>query len=266
MPQLVGGQHVNTGEVKHEIGLHFVEQAGQGFGQQLQVLGIVGAFGQGQVEVGNFFAGGVVAGSVHGKCKHARLVPEDGRRAVALVHVEVDDKDFLHGRNIGKQPGGGRRLVVQQAKSLAPRPKCVVRTARDVERHPVHQRLPGCFDGTAQNGDFALKQRGRPGEARGPLFGPRELAQAQALVIIGIVHPQNINVRGRDGGKKVGRRGRAFVQQLLGQQLIFQHREAVAGRQRMGVGWSKGNGEHPGAGIGRVDNEDVRLLIRHLTP
>ncbi len=65
--QLVGGPHVDARQVEYRIGLHFVEQAGQGGRQEPEVCGSVGAVGQSQVQVRRFFAGGVVAGAVHEK-------------------------------------------------------------------------------------------------------------------------------------------------------------------------------------------------------
>ena len=111
MAQLIGGQHVDAGEVEHKIGLHLGQQAGQGFGQQGQVFGVGGAVGQGQVEVGLLFTGGVVAAAVHRKRKHLRLVAKNSGRAIALVHVEVNNQHF-RGVAVGQQPGGSSGLVV----------------------------------------------------------------------------------------------------------------------------------------------------------
>ena len=166
---------------------------------------------------------------------------------LALVHVEVHDEDFADGGHVGQQPGGGGSLVVEQAKPFAPRPKRVVRAPGNVECHAVHQGQARRLDGAAQDGNFALKQGRRPREARGPFLGPRELPQAQALVIAGIVHAQNVGGGRRLGREKISRRGRAFAQQLFGQQLVLEHGKAVAGGQRVGVAGREGNGKHEAA-------------------
>ncbi|GAC1593277.1 MAG: hypothetical protein NVS3B25_14910 [Hymenobacter sp.] len=60
------------------------------------------------------------------------------------------------------------------------------------------------------------------------------------------MHPQHINIWWGRGHEEVGHCGRALAQQLLGEQLVFQHWEAVTGGQGVSVAGREGNGKHEG--------------------
>ena len=146
--------------------------------------------------------GRVIAGAVHGKGEHPRLVLENGRRAVALMHVKVHDEDFAHGGLVGQQPmaAAAWSLSRQNPSPRARNAWCV--PPGNVEGHAVLQGQPCRLQRAAQNGDFARKQRCRPREARGALLLARELPQAQPAVVIGGRAPAAYRRRAAAGGQK----------------------------------------------------------------
>ena len=76
-------------------------------------------------------------------CVRARVALEETRRAVALVHVEIDDEDAIHRRvKVAKHHARRHRNVVEDAKALAAVRERVVRTPRDVRRKPRGRLLP----------------------------------------------------------------------------------------------------------------------------
>jgi hypothetical protein len=87
-------------------------------------VGLVGAaIGQLHVQVARFLAEGEVLRAVQREREHGRVVAEDRRRAVALVHVQVDDEHpqqrAVLAVPLGLHQPRGHRHVVEDAVARA---------------------------------------------------------------------------------------------------------------------------------------------------
>ena len=107
---------VDAGVVDHEVGFDLLEQVGEETAEGLEVVVVVDAFRQGHVEVGGDFASGEVFLAVDRAGEDAGLVGEDSGGAVALVDVEVEDKDLMGELSV-QGVGGGDGEVVEDAET-----------------------------------------------------------------------------------------------------------------------------------------------------
>ena len=78
---------------------------------------------------------------MHRKREHGGVVSEDGGGAVALVHVEVDDRDAARVL-VALQDARGDGDVVEDAEALAAIGERMVRASRKIGGDPVVQRGP----------------------------------------------------------------------------------------------------------------------------
>ena len=111
----------------------------QRLAKQREVRAVGGARRHVDVEVGRALAEREVLAAVHREREDVRLVGEDGRGAVALVHVEVDDRHAAHAA-LAPRPRGRDGQVVEDREARAVAAVRVVRAARAVAREAVPQR------------------------------------------------------------------------------------------------------------------------------
>ena len=90
---------------------------------------------------------GIVPRAVHAERVDARVAGEDGVRAVALVHVEIDDRR-ARDAPFALQRADRDGDVVEDAESLAVVRERVVRAAGEIDREPVLER--GARGGTVR--------------------------------------------------------------------------------------------------------------------
>ncbi len=176
----------------------------------------------------------------------ARIVVEDGGRAVPLVHVEVDHGDAL-GETLRLDDAGRHGEVVQIAEALGLLREGVVEPTPDVGG-PA--RLQGCA---------GREDRPAAGESKegNDLRGHRELAHHRPLRVAAggeilevgpSVHEQELLVRGGLGSQ------RPIEAVLLVQARMRQ--AVLLDREDMG----------PDVGVGRFRVDDVPVQLQHDLP
>ena len=73
---------------------------------------------------------------MHTKCKYCRLVSKNSRRAIALVYIEVDDKD-LFGQPLVQEIVGCDGKIVEQTKTFTAISKSMVGAAGYIQAQPL---------------------------------------------------------------------------------------------------------------------------------
>lgn len=84
--------HVHAGVVQHQVRLVEGQQVVEGIVHHLQVGGVAHAHGQGDVPIAAGLACGKILFAVQGNRHRIRGVFQNARRAIALVHVAVEDQ------------------------------------------------------------------------------------------------------------------------------------------------------------------------------
>ena len=67
-----------------------------GVGQGLQVGVVTAAIGQVHIQITRHLAEGKVLFAMHGEGEYARLIAEDGRRAIALMDIQIKHQNAAH--------------------------------------------------------------------------------------------------------------------------------------------------------------------------
>ena len=151
---------VNAGVVEHQIGPHLLDQIGDQGPDPAQIVVVLQAIGEGEVEVAGLLAQREVGGGVGREGEHPRIAGEDRRGAVALVHVEVHHQQLAH-QAFGQQHPGGDRHIVEDAEAAAVVGEGVVGAAGQVAGQTVLQRQTGREHGAAH------RQPAAPHQGRG---------------------------------------------------------------------------------------------------
>ena len=97
--------------------------------------------------------------------EHARVVGEDRRGAVALVHVEVDHQRAAD-QPLGQQQAGGDRHVVEHAEAGAEAGEGVMAAAGGVAGDAMLQRQPGGQHRAGHGAAAAQRQHRRERQAQ----------------------------------------------------------------------------------------------------
>src|SRR5690606_3434301 len=103
---------------------------------------VVRAVWQADVEVRGHLAKGEVLFPVNTEDECAGVTGQQGRVAIPLVHVEVDDGDTIH-RPSFEQRQGSHRKIIEHAIAGAEIAVRVVRPASKLSRETVAQSLSG---------------------------------------------------------------------------------------------------------------------------
>ena len=120
------------GHVDQQFRLEHSQRGAIAVAQPLQVLRIADAVRQVDVQARERLLAGIVIELVDGEGEDGRVVREDGRRAVAVVHVAIHH----HGapdHAVALQPPDGDGDIVDGAEALAVARKGVMESAADVE-------------------------------------------------------------------------------------------------------------------------------------
>ena len=199
--------------------------------QLLQILRISAVVGQLDVEPRALLAEGKILRAVHGEGEDALVAGEDGRGAVALVHVEIDDHRAIdeplalqHPRRDGE--------VVEHAETVTVVGEGVVRAAGEVAAEAVAQRLAGGGHGAEDAGARAGDQPFAPGKAQPPQRRAVEGAREDGVEIVGRVGEEQRGAIHQPRLLQLVRGQHPFLEQPLAQQLVLGHGEAVPRRQR----------------------------------
>jgi len=144
----VAGGHIHAGEIEHHVGIRGVEHHRQMPLQRVEILGVAHAVFQGQVQSGTHLRQGIIPLPVHRERKHLIVGFEDGRGAVALVDVEIDDGRPLD-QAFRPQLADGDGHIVEHTESLGMIGERMMGTAGQipgqslVERRAPRQQSPG---------------------------------------------------------------------------------------------------------------------------
>src|SRR4051794_33788132 len=107
---------IDAGIVKGEIWPKPRKQRVEHGFQGPKIVGIAGARIEGDIEIALLLAGWKIRPTVHREGKDAGLGREDRSGAVALMHVEVDDHDTMHG-TLTEQHARGNGHIIEYAKA-----------------------------------------------------------------------------------------------------------------------------------------------------
>ena len=165
--ETVAFERVGAGEVDGEVSIRCFERRLQSSFERVQELGVVGAVGEGRVEVALLLVEGEILRAVDREREHRRVPPQYLRCTVPLVHVGVDD-DHPRREARGLDGPRGDGGVVEDAVTLAPVRESVVRPAREVRGESFLQGGEAGAEGTAGGAAGALHHPLRPREADAP--------------------------------------------------------------------------------------------------
>ena len=132
---------VRAREVERDLGRAAAQGDVERAVERLEVVGVAGAAGEVDVEVGGDALERVVARAVQRDRERVRVGAEEVGGAVALVDVAVDHERAL-GEAARAQLAERRHDVVEQAEAARERVARVVRAAAEVHRHAVLERVP----------------------------------------------------------------------------------------------------------------------------
>ena len=197
--------------------------------QRGEIVGVAAAIGQLDVEVARLLAEGKVLLAMQRQREHARVVLEDARGAVALVHVEID-----HGHRQPPPVAGVFRLhepgrhgsVVEDAEAAALAGVGVVRATRHVGRHALRKGHAAGGDGGPGGSARALDHRLAPGKADLAHRLWADAAFADGGDPFGRVGERQLVVAGTRG--HVHPHGRKLLQQAVAQHRVARHGKAMA--------------------------------------
>jgi len=158
---------------------------------------------------------------------------EDLRRAVALVHVEVDHGNTharARRRRVGLDHARGDRGVVEDAIPRAARARCVMSAAGEVRGHAFAERDTRGGDRRAGRAPRALDHRLAPRKSDCTDLHRIEAAGGDALDVARVVRERELAIGRRNG------LGKHHLRQLLldpmAQARVLLHREAMVLGQR----------------------------------
>ncbi len=160
----------------------------------------------------------------------ARVAGEDRRRAVALVHVEVDDDDAQ--RRLGLEHAGGDRDVVEDAVAAAARGGGVVGAAGEVGGNALAKGSARRRNRRPDRAARALDHLLAPRKADRALLGRAERSARHRADIRGVVDKGQLRVARRRGLAR-GEVGEG--RDPLAQEPVFAARKGVADGQRQEV-------------------------------
>lgn len=243
---------IGASQEKDEIGPSGGQHPGEGVGESLEVLGVLGPILELDVECARDLPEGVVPPAVHGE-REARFVAcEDVVRPIPLVHIEIDDRDASD-PSFRAQRAHRDGDIVEDTESLTMAGERVMRAAGEIHRDPLLQCVPRRFERPATGPERALHQTWTPGESHPSLLRRGEATVEHVGEIGGVVDPSRI-----DQGEPLRvmdptRRDDPLGHDRLSQERVFGDREAVAVGERDRVVRARPDVErHADLGCGRA--------------
>ena len=234
-----------------------VEHLRQMHSKRGEIFIVAGPVFERDVEIADFLPEREVVSAVHREGEHRRLVSEDGRGAVALVDVAVDDGN-ARDCAFAQQDGGGDGDVVEDAVAFAAIAERVVRAAGEVGRNA---RLPPSRSSEsfarrrergADRAPRPLDHHFRPREADPPLRFGRKRAVRDPVDVAGVVdEPQRVPGN-RLGERQVLGAQDALAEDPLAEQPVLRHRKAML----------LGEWEDEGVGIESLHGGDAKVLLQ----
>ena len=239
--QAIALVRVGTGQVERQAGRTTgvaltLPGGGQRALQRRQIRPIGAAVGQIDVHIAGLFLERKVLRAVQRQREHRRVVAEDRRRAIALVHIEIDHPDpqqaagqRLQAVHLGLHQARSHRHIVENAVARAFLSRGVVGAARQLRGHALGQRGARGSDRGAHRPPAAHHHALAPGKADLALRRGRQRALRDRVDVVGRVHQRQFTIAGRIG---LGRaKAGAFGLHPVAQQFVLRHREAVRRRQ-----------------------------------
>lgn len=172
-------EDIDAGLVEHQVRAKAHRRV-EGALQGLQIGVVVGVVGQRDVEVARRLVEGVIALAVDGAGEDLRGVVEYRGGAVAVVNVEVEDRDALDGPVV-EERGGGDGEVIEDAEAFAAVSEGVVGAAGEVAGDAEAERGARRGEGAEDAGEGASDEPGRPGQADVTDLGRRQLAAEEGV-------------------------------------------------------------------------------------
>jgi hypothetical protein len=226
---------IGAGEVERQARLEAPIELLQRAVEGVQVFVVAAAVRQFDVEIARLLAERKVLRAMQRQGEDRRVVPEDGGGAVALVHVEVDDRDRQRRASARApvlrlhQPRRDGRIV-EDAEAAAPLSRRMVRAAGQVRRDALAQGRARRRDRGTDGAPRAIDHPLTPGEADLAHRARIDAAGRDRGDVGGAVREGEFAIRGRRGFGEPDQRQLGL--QTVPQQLVLGRREAVAGRQR----------------------------------
>ncbi len=185
---------------------------------------------------------------MHRKCEHGGIVAENGRSAVALMHVAIDH-DGAADQTVTEQHARRDRDVVEHAVSLATVGERVMSAACQVCRKGERCRTAGLHcDDLSSSGDRCADRSARtldhfwrPRKADAPLRMRVERSPHDRIHIRALVDEQQVVQRRGSRNAQPGCVEHSVCEQTLAQQPVLRHRKTMMVRQR----------QHEGVGVER---------------
>jgi len=143
------------------------------------------------------------------------------------MHVQIDD----HGprdRILLAQLADGDRDIVEKAEPLAVIGERMMRTTREIARHPVEPRVARGKQRTSAGELCAPPERLGPGKTDAPLFRDRQPAGLELAQVAGVVHQLSVFQRDGLGLEQVTGRDNSVGEQPIFEQCVFAHRKTAA--------------------------------------
>ena len=137
---------VSPGQVNDEIGACQIESGIQTFGEANEICLIATTIGEFNIEVTPFLVKREVAGAVDGESEDAVITRQNARRAIALMHIAIDDQHAL-GAVLRLHGAGGDGGIVEDAKTFTAIAKGVVGATRQVGRDAIGKSGTAGTDG-----------------------------------------------------------------------------------------------------------------------
>src|SRR5688572_1709974 len=109
---------VRAGEVHDKVRLGGSNDCGKRIGQLLEIVRVTGAILERDVERAGDLVERIIPPAVHGKRVDATLASKDAVRAVALMHIEIDDCRAADGPTI-QQAADRYGDIVEDTKPFA---------------------------------------------------------------------------------------------------------------------------------------------------
>ena len=219
-------QAIHPGLIKHKIGPELPHPR-QILVERGQILLIARPIGEVHVDRARLFAEREVVAAVKRERQHVRILREQRRRAVPLVHVEVD---YRHARAPPAPPqiGNRNRNVVEDAKAGTFGPVGVVRTAHQRPAAAALLRRLRRRQRPAHARERTHNQRRRPREPDAANGRRRQLPGEELPHVLGVMRPADLFAGSQ---RRRVKREAAIARQRLPQQTVLARRKPVVRRQ-----------------------------------